>query len=478
MFLLLLVAWLLRVAVALVAPSIYWPDEIYQVLEHGHRIVFGYGIQTWDWAYGLRSIVPPALFTPLFFLARDLGLGPEIYMPGIGMVLCAYSLIIVWVAFRMVDDWRRGLLIAAPAAVWCEMVLFAPHPLMDTLAAPAVVLGLYLLQKHIPRAVPWAGAAFGVAVCLRPALAPAMAIGAALILRGNMRGWMRLVIGALTTIIPYGLADLIVGRAAFSTLFQYIMAGARVATTNDVAIAPGEIPSAEILAQPWHYLFDVLLVHWGNLLPALFLLIIAGARGNRVWIVVAVAIFATYSFVPQREYRYVYPALACLMIPLGFGLQRAVDMLARSGSAPPGIFARIAVAALLTCSLLTAVGPGMRDEWLHGTVGMEALEEVRQNPALCGLALTPDVPFIFLGGYTSLHRNVPILDQLADPTSRSAEYSDLLTGSPRGDMPPSYTLQKCHEGTHADWGTAPTSICHYRRPGPCSPPATGMPGAP
>lgn len=475
---LLLAAWLLRAATALLVPSIYWPDEIYQVLEHGHRIVFGYGIQTWDWAFGLRSIVPPVLFTPFFFLAREFGLGPEIYMPAIGMALCAYSLIIVWVAFRMESDWRQSVLIAAPAAVWSEMVLFAPHALMDTLAAPLVVLGIYLLQRHVPKATLWAGAAFGLAACLRPALGPAMAIGALLSLRGDIRGWARFVAGGMMTVIPYGLADLSVGRAPFSTLLLYATTGTRIVATNDVVVANGENLSAEVAGQSWHYLFDVMMIHSGNLLPILFLLICAGARGNRVWIVVAVAIFATYSFVPQREYRYVYPALACLMIPMGFGLQRTVSVMARSGFAPPGTLARMAVAALLTCSLLTALGSGMRDEWLHGTVGIKALDDVRQSPALCGLAMTPDVPFIFLGGYTSLHRNIPVLDQLGDPAGRTSEYSDLLTGTTRSDLPPSYRLLKCHQGTHADWADAPTAICHYQRSGRCALPAMRMPSKP
>ena len=42
-------------------------------------------------------------------------------------------------------------------------------------------------------------------------------------------------------------------------------------------------------------------------------------------------------------------------------------------------------------------------EWRHGSVGLEALAEVRERPKLCGLGLAPGVDVSFLGGYTVLH---------------------------------------------------------------------------
>ncbi|MGE0665517.1 MAG: hypothetical protein AB7O49_03065 [Sphingomonadales bacterium] len=460
---LLLVAFSVR-AVTLLFPSIHWPDEIYQVLEHAHRWVFGYGITSWDWQYGIRSAVPPALFTPFLWLARELGLGPGFYLPLVGAALCAWSVVVVWAAFRMAGGGNRGVVAAAPAALWGEMVLFAPHPLMDTLAAPLLVLGLLGLTREGGRARLWTGVCFGAVFCLRPALAPAMLAATVLCVGRDARGWALLAAGGLLAIVPYGLADLAVGRPPLAAVLQYASLG--VGFVGDtLAGGAGSNP-----AQPRHLLFTMLLLHWGSVLPVLVLLIAAGARGNLVWVVTALAIFLTYSLLPQREYRYVYPALTCLMIPMGVGLARIVETLAQLRVMEGGAVARLAVMVFALCSLLAARGPGMADEWRHGSVGLEALAEVRETPKLCGLGLAPEVSVSFLGGYTVLHRNVPIYDGVEDLAGRSAYYDSILTARPRGDLPPSYALVSCRDGGYADWGGSTASICHYHRPGGCAAP--------
>src|SRR6516164_9745462 len=56
----LLIALLLRVAVAIHFPSIEYADEIYNTLEPAHRLAYGYGIVDWEWRRGARSWVFPA----------------------------------------------------------------------------------------------------------------------------------------------------------------------------------------------------------------------------------------------------------------------------------------------------------------------------------------------------------------------------------------------------------------------------------
>ena len=42
------------------------PDEYWQALEVAHRITFGYGYLTWEWAVALRSVLHPALFAGVY----------------------------------------------------------------------------------------------------------------------------------------------------------------------------------------------------------------------------------------------------------------------------------------------------------------------------------------------------------------------------------------------------------------------------
>lgn len=55
--------------------TFFQPDEYWQTLEIAHRIVFGYGYQTWEWtgASPIRSVVHPALFVPLYAVLKHTG---------------------------------------------------------------------------------------------------------------------------------------------------------------------------------------------------------------------------------------------------------------------------------------------------------------------------------------------------------------------------------------------------------------------
>ncbi|PLW47056.1 hypothetical protein PCASD_03938 [Puccinia coronata f. sp. avenae] len=78
---LVLVIYLLRVGNALLCQTFFQPDEYYQSLEQAHRIVFGYGYQTWEWRIspdhlsgGIRSPLHPLLFVPGYWLLAILRL--------------------------------------------------------------------------------------------------------------------------------------------------------------------------------------------------------------------------------------------------------------------------------------------------------------------------------------------------------------------------------------------------------------------
>ncbi len=63
------IAFALRFGLALAAPNLHRPDEVFQNLEPAYRMWTGHGVITWEWRVGLRS--------PLFpgFLAGLIGAG-------------------------------------------------------------------------------------------------------------------------------------------------------------------------------------------------------------------------------------------------------------------------------------------------------------------------------------------------------------------------------------------------------------------
>lgn len=65
-----------RVLNALLCTTFFQPDEFFQSLEVAHRLVFGYGWQTWEWRSNtaLRSPLHALLFVPGYWLVKVLGL--------------------------------------------------------------------------------------------------------------------------------------------------------------------------------------------------------------------------------------------------------------------------------------------------------------------------------------------------------------------------------------------------------------------
>lgn len=65
-----------RVFNAALCQTMSHPDEYFQSLEVAHRLVFGYGWQTWEWMpdVALRSPLHALLFVPGYWIVKILGL--------------------------------------------------------------------------------------------------------------------------------------------------------------------------------------------------------------------------------------------------------------------------------------------------------------------------------------------------------------------------------------------------------------------
>lgn len=459
----LLAAWLLRFLVAVLSPNVQWPDETYQVLEPAHRLVFGYGVISWEWANGLRSLTPPGLIAAFLLPAKYFDWDADIYLKIIDGALSLLSLSVVWVAFRSGRDRWDSLVAAAPAALWCEMVLFAPHALFDVLATDALIPGLYLANKEQRLVRLTAGVLLAFAVCLRPTLAPPIALGLLLYQPFSAKRWAMLLLGGVTGGLIYGMGDLAQGQLPLSSVFRHLFFNAHAGNNALFGI------------EPWDAYLTTELCHWGSALPVLALLIAAGAKGhgmgrNGVWIVVAMTILAEYSMIPHKEYRFIYPAIACLMIPMGAGLQRVVTLTERLELGEHASLSRVAVLLFAICSMIAAILPGMADEWRRGAAGITVFRSMAADSTVCGVGFLPEVPMSYMGGYVSLHRSVPFYDKVTKPAVVASSVSDLLAGGNRDDLPPGFDLDRCWDDVFFGWKGAPQQICRYHRTGTCSPP--------
>src|SRR5947208_15464666 len=74
---LLAVAIGLRLYPVLVVPSINRWDEVFQVTEPAHRLVYGYGLVPWEFQLGMRSWLLPGAVAAIMQFSRLIGEGPD-----------------------------------------------------------------------------------------------------------------------------------------------------------------------------------------------------------------------------------------------------------------------------------------------------------------------------------------------------------------------------------------------------------------
>src|SRR6056297_2903472 len=64
--------------------GIFHPDEIYQVMEPAHELLYGFGLHGWEWDVGGRNWTLPALMAALMGGLQLMGLDrPDAYMPAV-----------------------------------------------------------------------------------------------------------------------------------------------------------------------------------------------------------------------------------------------------------------------------------------------------------------------------------------------------------------------------------------------------------
>ena len=148
-------------------------------LEQANRIVNHQGLVPWDFQVGERSWLWPGVIAAFMALGQLFGSPPSAGLGGVSVLLCILSLAPVICGFfwgRNVAGFAGAVTAGLLNAVWYELVYFYAHPISETFAGAALVIGLYLVYPG--RGVPserrlFVGAMMlGLATVLRPQLIP------------------------------------------------------------------------------------------------------------------------------------------------------------------------------------------------------------------------------------------------------------------------------------------------------------------
>jgi phosphatidylinositol glycan class B len=165
-------------------------------------------------------------------------------------------------------------------------------------------------------------------------------------------------------------------------------------------------------------------------------------------------VLVTHSAVAHKEYRFIYPAVVLLVMLAGLGI---ADVIARLQKKSQPSARAVAIAGLILAALsLHTWNTAQMSSKYNGA--LPAFRRLSVDSSVCGVGLRGY--WFWSGGYTNLHRNVPIVpveDDSATAAS-SAAFNVLVTIDGVPGHPAGFALERC-------WGYA----CIYRRAGGCLP---------
>jgi hypothetical protein len=470
----------LRMAVAHFRPNIIWPDEIFQVVEPAHRLVYGYGLIAWEYVVGMRSWLFPGAIASALWAGRFFGSAPAIGLTAVQLFMVAFSLLPVAAAYRWgerLDGVRGGTVVGGLSAVWVDLIYFAPHPLSDVIASDVLAAGLYaalpLTTRPSQSRLACAGALFGLTFALRMQLAPALAVAAAFACGRAPRAWGAVLLGGVAVLLPIGCLDwLTLGTPFQSIWLNYWLNVVKGVSSSFGTESPVYFPA-----------FAVGL--WGG--AVLFLIVaqtVIGARRFPALFAIAVTIFVTQSIIQHKELRFFYPVYPLLIILCGIATVEEIrDIGAQFGkrfsaSSAPAI---LSVALWTVISFMTATRPGYQAELTRRRELIDAFALAARLPSLCGLELL-DTPWPASPGSAALPPGIPIYNNVSQNALHdSAGYNVAIvhhfTPSRAADFAFAgrYRRVACFDGTTDTDGKPQGTACVWVRGGACTPGVVKIP---
>jgi hypothetical protein len=436
-------------------PGIDHPDEVFQYLEQGRRLVHGAGLIPWEYVNGMRSWLLPGFWAGIWWLAGFVGTQPEVMAWAVAGVMSLLALIPVTASFLF--GWHAaglgGALLSSALVAFCPLTLhYSLHPLADTIAGALLMAGLYRLSPGGP--VPplrhhlvQAGALLALAVALRLQLAPAVLVA----ILGARALSRPLILGVALALVPYGLLDWV----TLGTPFQSIWLHAWVNQMEGAAAAFG--------TAPWQAYWEDLRAYLGWAWPFLLLAAGIGAYDRPLLFWVMIAGFAALSAVGHKEVRFLAPILPLFLTLAGIGTARGLRRVSPHLALPA-----VATALWVTVFATQSQAPRMQALFKREVGLVLAMRAASADPAVCGLAIHPAGNWGATPGYTGLRPGISLWLVNLGPRASTTRFNAILADQADDFADLGFTRAGCW-GENFSQPIPFDTICLWRRPGGCEP---------
>ncbi len=448
----LLAAALPRVWAAIFDQGIFWPDEIFQSLEQAHRFAFGYGFVSWEFQDGARSWLFPGALGLFWKLLAWLGVrGAPALVVSAKLVMVTVALVGIYASMRVGEKLagaEGAVLSGVLAALFPPSIVYGSRCMTEMASGPVIVVAVLLALDSKRWKLVLAGCMAALAIFLRyqNGLITVGLLGW-LVAERRRSDALAYAVGAAVTVLAGGVLDLFTWGAPFHSFSTYVLTYVR---DN---LAQGK--SGNFGVEPLDYFVAVAWSAAGVSVLAVAIGLCACAKRATGLLVVVLLYVLAHSLVPHKEYRFIMPIVPLMLALGGAGLALLIarflpmrPAVARAASkrasrarsqrhernahrqertqtqpAPSGVRTTIwVVAGVLAAAMgwqtthASFEDFGQRRRPLSGSAPLwhrrEAVNRLLwaagKQPDLCGLALIDYGP-IWTGGYTYLHRDVPIL---------------------------------------------------------------------
>ena len=428
-----------RVYLVIHDQGMIWADEIFQTLEQGHRLAFGYGFVPWEFKVGARSWLLPGAIGGVMKLLAVLGVTSGAGLAtGVKVLFAALAVATFYPMLRMAEAWGGVFAVALlglVASVFPAGLIYSSRAMTEVASAPFLAWGLWLLwpwgigragkaavyavvpklggQSEGMRRLFAAGILFGLATILRyqnGILLPAILLIVAA--RRSFRAAALVVAGIGAVLLLGGLLDWATWGRPFQSLVVYLRFNLIEGGANQWGVAKRG------------FFLRVMLATNGPALSILALGFFAGLR--RTWPVAlpALLFLGVHSAIPHKELRFLYPVLPLFLLCAAVGLAGLVAKL------PFPRRRQVTVTGVLALSLWVVFtararnvsfadigqamdafgfgGPTSSLVWRAFDERTRLFKQAGSHADICGLAAPTMNPY-WSGGYTYLHRPVPIV---------------------------------------------------------------------
>lgn len=445
-------------------PSMAHPDEVFQYLEQAHRLVFGYGVVPWEYRYGMRSWLVPLSLSP--FMAAGAALAPTgtLYLLLPKLAVATFSLLILPAAWSLGARLSRlhALAALAVAATWYQLVYYGAHILTETLAVSLILpaAALLLPRPQRPRLLVPAGLLLGFGAILRFHYLPALFVLVLLSSGKDLRRWLFIVAGGALSLALSAAVDIAMGQAPFGWLLENFRQNLILNRSAGFGIS-SPLDYISMYAETWGI--------W--LMPVLLFIAPVMARYRPLfWM--AVTNLVVHSAIGHKEFRFVLLTTAVLIILAAIGSAEWLERLQKRLPERPVRFAPAAlILTWLGVSAAFAASSNMRPRWTAFSAGFDSALSLRREPKLCGLALL-GMPFWESGGYSYLHRPVPLYLIEPQDLPRSGPAFDAIVAPADAPLPSGYLKRSCHSTGGAGPGSGylhgTNRACAFVRSGGCN----------